>query len=311
MTEFKKGLRLYPSNAARRYPNVPFKKVIERNRKDGHPTLNSNTVRSKLSSMSAFGKWLESNADGVDAGNFFTSSPKRDDRERMEPFSLEEVRQILNSYAFVGCESAQNYQKAGSYKLRDWHFWLTLIAAFTGARVNEIMQLSVGDLRQVDNIWVFDITDEGEGKSLKTKSSKRLVPVHPKLIELGLIGYRDELAASGKTSLFHDAKIGRNGRRSESASRWFRRFLIKIGVKGADDLGGMHRWRHTLVDALRRSDVDQYDIAAVTGHRIDISRMNGHYGREMDMSLGRRLEKLTKAEYPGVDFALLMPESKN
>ena len=308
MAAFKRGLQEYPSNVANRYPGVRFKKVIERNRKDGHPTLNSNTVRSKLSSLSAFGKWLESNADGVDATNFSTSLPKRDDRSRMEPFSLEEVGRILNSHAFVGCESSRNYQKPGPFKLRDWHFWLTLIAAFTGARVNEIVQMSVSDLQDVDGIWVFDITDDDD-KSLKTKSSKRMVPVHPTLVDLGLIGYRDHLISSGATSLFDGAPVGTDGRRSESASRWFRRFLIKIGVKGTDDLGGAHRWRHTLVDALRRSNVDQYDIAAVTGHKIDISRMNGHYGREMDMSLGRRLENLSKADYPGVDFSLLKPNS--
>lgn len=305
MAAYKKGLQQFPANATKLYPDVKFKSIIERNRQDGHPTLSSNTVRSKLGHLAVFGRWLEANADGVDASNFATSLPKRDDRERMEPFSLDEVRRILNSNAFVGCESANNYQKPGSFKLRDWHFWMTLIAAFTGARVNEIVQMEIADLRQEGYTWTFDITDEGDGQSVKTKGSKRLLPVHPQLIELGLVDYRDGLVARGATSLFHDVNIGRNGRRSEAASRWFRKFLQRIGVKQSGDLGGAHRWRHTLTDALRRADIDKYDISATLGHHIDIGRMTSDYGREMDMSLSRRLEFLSKASYPGVDFSLL------
>ena len=43
------------------------------------------------------------------------------------------------------------------------------------------------DIKQ-DNItggWYFDITDEEESKKVKTEAGKRIVPVHPKLIELG------------------------------------------------------------------------------------------------------------------------------
>jgi len=307
MSAFKNGLKEYPANAAQIYPDVPFKKVLQRNRSDGHPTLSSHTVRTRLSIMSVFGKWLGENVDGVDASNFSTNLPKRNDRRRMEPFTLDEVRKILNSYAFTGCESERNYGKPGTFKLRDWHFWFTLIAAFTGARTNEIMQLDVTDLREENGVLVFDFTDEGVGKSLKTKGSRRFVPAHPMLIELGLVAYRDALVVRGANSLFEDAPVDKDGRRAKRASKWFRRFLCKIGVKGQSDLGGAHRWRHTIADALRRADVDQYDIAAAMGHEIDISRMNRHYGREMDMSIETRKEIISKAAYPGVDFSLLIP----
>lgn len=308
MAAYKKGLQRYPVNAAKLYPGIGFKQVLSRNGQDGHPTLNSNTVRGKLSALSALGKWLEANVEGVDATSFSTTLPKRNDRKRMEPFTLEEVRKILNSHAFTGSESAQNYQKPGTVKLRGWHFWLTLIAAFTGARVNEIVQMGIDDLREEDGIWVFSVTDEADGQSLKTAGSKRLVPVHPRLIELGLLAYRDALALSGARSLFEDAPIGKDGRRSEAASRWFRRFLEKIGVKQPGSRGGVHRWRHTIADALRRARVKNYAISALLGHSIDVSRMTQQYGRETDMTLRKQLESLSKMDYPGVDFTLIAPE---
>lgn len=307
MSAFKRELKKYPTNAAKIYPGLSFEKVLKSNLVDVNPTLNSNTVRSKLSTMSSFGKWLEDNVDGVDASNFSTSLPPRDDRERMEPFTDEEVAKILSSHAFVGCESDRNYSKPGAFRLRDWHFWFTLIAAFTGARTNEIMQMEVTDLREEKGVLVFELSDEGEGKSLKTKGSKRLVPVHPTLVELGLIAYRDGLVAGGATSLFEGAPEDEDGRRSTRASKWFRKFLGKIGVKGKGDRGGAHRWRHTLTDALRRAGIDEYDIALVLGHKVDIARMTGKYGREMSMQIGKRRDLLSKAEYPTVDFSLLIP----
>jgi hypothetical protein len=60
-----------------------------------------------------------------------------------------------------------------------------------------------------------------------------------------------------------------------------------------------------VTDALRRADVNQYDIAASLGHSIDIARMTNDYGRELDMSLPKRLEFISKIDYPGVDWALL------
>lgn len=118
MAAFKTALQAYPKNAAKLYPGIKFTQAVERNRKDGHPIIAYATQRNKLSTISAFGTWLESNADGVDAANFNTTLPRRTDRRRMEPFSLDEVRQVLNSSAFVGCESDKNYQKPGSFKLR-------------------------------------------------------------------------------------------------------------------------------------------------------------------------------------------------
>jgi integrase len=282
-----------------------FDQAITRNRKDGHPLLSDRSVRNKLSALSAFGQWLEGNVDGVDPTSFKTSLPKVQDAERMEPFSDDDVRKILNSYAFTGSESPRTYKRPGHHKLRDWHFWLPLIAAFTGARLNEIVQLEVTDVIEVDGIWAFNISDEEEGQSLKTQHSKRLIPVHPQLLDLGLLAYREAVIAAGLSALFHPIQLDRHGRRSTAAGKWFRMFLGRIGVKGKADLGGTHRWRHTLTDALRRAGVEDYESASVLGHKIDVAKMTGHYGREVTMTLAKRHKLLSKADYPNVDFGLL------
>ena len=73
-------------------------------------------------------------------------------------------------------------------------FWLPLIALFTGARQGELAQLRIEDLRQdpETSLWFFDIGTEG-GRSIKTASSRRKVPVHPHLVSVGLLRYRQSL----------------------------------------------------------------------------------------------------------------------
>lgn len=62
-------------------------------------------------------------------------------------------------------------------------FWLPWVGLYTGARIEELCQLHLTDIRKESGIWVLDINDNKE-KRLKTPASKRLIPVHPKLIEI-------------------------------------------------------------------------------------------------------------------------------
>lgn len=56
--------------------------------------------------------------------------------------------------------------------------WVPQIAAVTGARLNEILQLRKGDIRQSANglCWYIDINDRGDNV-VKNKSSNRIVPL--------------------------------------------------------------------------------------------------------------------------------------
>lgn len=308
MSKFKRLLLDAPAQTEKLFPGVPFPKAVEQNRTQCHPKLKVASVRNKLSILSAFGKWLENNADGVDASSFKTTLPPKADSQRMEPFSPKEVRDILNAQAFVGCESERNQQKPGLHKIRDWRFWVPMIAAFTGARLNEIVQLAVTDMRPIEGVWAFSISDEGDDQSLKNKQSRREVPIHPQLLALGILEWHQRAREAGVKDLFDQIPLDRDGRRSTNAGKVFRRFLTRIGVKGRESLGGMHRWRHTLTDALRAGGVDDYDAAQVLGHKVDVAKMTGHYGRTVSpLSMAARAEMLAKASYPSVDFTLLRP----
>lgn len=112
---------------------------------------------------------------------------------------------------------------SGLVKKNDYK-WGALLGLYTGARLREIAQLDVADIRQDGGIWYLDINGDGPNKSLKTPAAKRRVPVHSELIRLGFL---DWVAAKPKgqrlfLSFSYNAKEG-YGR---NLGRWFKTIFL-------------------------------------------------------------------------------------
>ncbi|MGZ8911339.1 MAG: DUF6538 domain-containing protein [Methylococcaceae bacterium] len=135
--------------------------------------------------------------------------------------------------------------------------WLPLIGLYTGARINEICQLNpftdiVKDYET--GIYYFHFTDENEtgdgiSKSIKTKSSRRIVPIHSQLLALGILDYVERIKR-GHYKVIFPQWTPRDGKASANAAKWFVRYLESIGLrddsKGAR-LSGFHSFRHTFI----------------------------------------------------------------
>ncbi|WP_394169032.1 tyrosine-type recombinase/integrase [Saccharospirillum alexandrii] len=138
-------------------------------------------------------------------------------------------------------------------------YWITYIASYSGMRSNEICQLMKSDVRfDSDSCrYFFSVNDEGE-KRLKSKASKRNVPIHQRLIDLGLIDYVN----STNKELFE-------GTDSKSITRWFRSYREKMGVPSVSDTGNrkvFHSFRHTFTSKAASNNITKERIAAVAGH---------------------------------------------
>lgn len=148
---------------------------------------------------------------------------------------------------------------------KDYQKWGILIAIYTGARLNEIAQLTVDDVKQIDGIWCFSFNDE-EGKTLKNPYSKRNVPIHSCLIECGILKLVDDVRRSGKTRLLYELSRAdaRNGY-GRNLSRWFNeRFLVKLDIK--TDRLVFHSFRHTVIARLLQAGVDDPIVKTICGH---------------------------------------------
>jgi len=141
---------------------------------------------------------------------------------------------------------------ANSYGNNDRRYWLILIARYTGARMNEICQLKPDDItREVIHI---------RGDVLKTSNAKRIIPIHPKLIELGIL---DWVGRCSGDRLFHEWRIVR-GSHSHGASRWFSR--NNPFDKTKSDYVDFHSIRHTVATELKQAGVELQYAAQILGH---------------------------------------------
>lgn len=221
-----------------------------------------------------------------------------DDRHSL---SREQIIRLFNSPIFKGCFSITSRFKSGDLLVQDGYYWLILIALFTGARANEICQLSPNDIKThiLDNgktIHYFDIHDGGL-RRLKTLSAKRKIPVHSILLELGLLDYAHHRRQQAQEKLLSISKYNKKTKTySVYASKRFSVLLESIGAKTSKT--SLHSTRHSFKDALTQYGVD-YEVK---------KQLLGHAGREVTNQYGSGIpllklnEAINKIDYSFIDF---------
>lgn len=174
--------------------------------------------------------------------------------KKREPFTTEELVLI-----FGAAEHAHRKYKKAHY------YWLPIIGLLTGARLNEICQLHLVDFEMVSGIHCIKLQDEKENQRLKNNSARRYIPVHDKLIEIGLIRYVERLRAQGQERLFPELKYYEKGGNGKKPSEWFTAFRKRCGIMESQTKV-FHSFRHTFISSLLNDDVPETAIAPIVGH---------------------------------------------
>ena len=157
-------------------------------------------------------------------------------------------------------------------------YWVTMIAAYSGARLNEICQLDLTDIQKHDGIWVMDLQQNSADKSIKSKAGNRLVPLHPKLLDLGLLDYWEQVKKGKNPKLFPNLKKGFRTTYGDSVSKWFARYLMKLGVKKKGK--NFHSLRHTVINKLITNQVYEPFIRELVGHSHGSVTMDVYGGKK-------------------------------
>ncbi len=139
---------------------------------------------------------------------------------------------------------------------KHWHFWLPLIAYYSGAYSDEIGHLTLDDLVVKNSILCFSFHTHG-------KIKPRLIPVHNALIKAGLNDYLAYVKAQKHTRLLFDLPA-KTGRYSEKVRIWFSGeceragYLQKCAIPSVDQLG-----MKTAISSLRLNFEQQIRIYAL------------------------------------------------
>ncbi|CVI54557.1 Site-specific recombinase XerD [Agrobacterium deltaense NCPPB 1641] len=244
------------------------------------------TINKYLQTYHELFEWAKQNHHTND--NFFSGlavkqTKKNKDGER-DAYTDDQIRLILrtvlhNDDGLV----TKPYQK-----------WATLIGIYTGARLGEIAQLHLKDIHQEDGIWVFNMNEEGDRKSLKTSAARRLVPIHSKLIEAGLLDYVQNMTNRNATKLFPDFSYDPKNGWGRQQSRWFNdRLLVQLGLKSKTRV--FHSLRHTVNTRLLQAGVADPLVKSIIGHEQD-GMTHRQYFKE-GFTLQQRREAMQKLDY--------------
>jgi integrase len=205
-----------------------------------HPdTLSPRTVRKWFDLLGACFAWGVKH-DLVPANPVTGIKPdfRKAETNDRDSYTPDELHTLFTSRIYTGPAKATE-------------FWLPLLGLFTGARLNELGQLALSDVRvdgPVPFITIDDRSDHPEVvKRLKNTQSRRVIPIHPTLMQLGFGTF---VRAAQGTHVFPELpRQTKDGPECTAAfSKWFGRYLKEIGIK-RPRLAAAHSLRHTFVEA--------------------------------------------------------------
>ncbi len=188
--------------------------------------------------------------------------------KKRDPFEKSDLSKIFEGSWFT------NYSVKGvglKHGYKPHQYWAPLIALYTGARNNEIASLYLKDIKKSDEltsdgkeIWYFDINENDVDKKIKTDNACRRTPIHPKLIQLGLLEYKKALEDKGEEKLFGYLPYDSRNGYGRLIGEHFNDYLKTIGVY-QNYKKVFYSFRHTVNSELTRAKVQPIHREAICG----------------------------------------------
>jgi integrase len=196
---------------------------------------------------------------GAFAGNNpFDGQKRKAGGDSYEAFEVSELQTLFDPFKF---EVAPKHTPETALP------WVSLIAAYTGMRLEEIAQLRTSDIRSEgangSTVTVIDIHNGGSN-TLKNESSARLVPVHSTLVRSGFLDYVKALPKDGPLFPGLARRASKGGKIGARLGELFRKRLEALGLKRKGLC--FHSFRHTVGHALEAAGVSESDANRVLGH---------------------------------------------
>ncbi|MFS8116152.1 integrase [Rhizobium jaguaris] len=217
-------------------------------------SLANSTVKQKIQNIKTILNWARYHEPGVvfPHGNPLAGvRPPRSIRQPsyLKTYTLDEAKIILRA---ARLESEPIFR------------WIPFLCAYSGMRIGEAAFLEREDFFQHLDRWYWQISNL-RGRSLKTASSERRIPVHPALTAEG---FMDFVFSVKKGPLFYKRRSNAYRIRPSLAS-WVR---LLIPYLHRPNLLPNHGWRHLFEDLCRRDLMNEDARAYILGRSVGASR---------------------------------------
>jgi integrase len=299
LSSFADGLKGLPITRKKEVMDLPMRKAIEFAREAGLETMGDKTRQSRIDHMKGLTKYALDKLGEIEVDPFsgYTISKAKVKhaiaaKDKKRPYTPAQVTSVLSH-----CRAKFDHDTID--------YWLPHIAAYTGARREEIAQLHVADVTDWNGRFTIRITDEEEDQSLKNKHSFRTVPVPTALMDLGLSQFVTRRRQAGDKMLFlepftinktkqkiiREIQANGNGKYAGTyGQRYEREVTEPLGLKGMKL--SLHSFRHSWTDAARRAKIDPEIRRLIAGRLDGEDSVESRYGGA-DL-LAEKLEAMDK-----------------
>ena len=276
LIQLRSSLQRVPPNFYKKNPGKSAREVLKSSTEDG---ISSKSVNKHMSRIGSLLKYCQE--QGMIVSNPATDlqiiDKQRTDQERSS-YSINDIKKIVSNLP-LGVERPERY-------------WIPIIGLYSGMRLAEICQLHVEDIIRVDDCWCFDINNAGN-RQLKNDASVRVIPIHPKLIELGLIRYYEGMKESNHPRLWMLLSYIHLHGYTNTFGKWYQRFNREYVTE--DPKKVFHSMRHLVTDTLKQAGVQDTLISELVGHSTSGSMTMGRYGKRYQPKV--LLDALVQLDY--------------
>lgn len=303
LMDYRDEAKRLPASMPREDRALPFRERLARHAASGTPRVSPTTLKKRIGSIQALlsfahqERWIEQNVGtGIRITGFTRAARGR------RSFLPGELGQLFASDLFLRPDLLLTRRTiVGDVTL----YWLFLLGLTSGARLEEVGQARVVDVRTDDGIlYIDDVADErGDAslpdKSVKTHGSRRIIPIHDHVLALGFGRYVDALRVAGSELLFPDLRPNAFGKLTKEASRRLNRYIN--AVVSADERLVFHSLRHRFKDEGRAAEVQERILDQLCGHVP--ATVGGRYGDGADLAALKR--SLDRLRFESVDWERL------
>ena len=173
------------------------------------------------------------------------------------PFTKDDLDKIFDSKRYASVD-------------KPCAFWMPILALCTGARLNEIASIKLTDISEYSSgKYAIQINDG------KTLASKRIVPIHSDIIDLGFVEYLDDVKSSWPDAelIFPYLKAGGKNGYGNLPGRDFS--ALKTNLELGDNKV-FHSFRKTLISCLQFNGCAEEHRKLYVGHSEGDSKEDVH-----------------------------------
>ena len=186
-------------------------------------------------------------------------------KDKRESFTDEDIKTIFHHKNFLPAIFEGHRRQTIKYP----YYFVPILAVMMGARLEEICQMRVTDIKKVNGIWVYRIREEGryneEETRVKNPYSERDIPLHPELIDtLRFVQYVNHIKKLGHERVFWELPKRGNVYHRNVGKFFNEKYLVKIGIKKRGK--SFHSFRHSVETHLTNANVNGRYIDFLQGH---------------------------------------------